>query len=372
MKALISCVTLLLVSSSLWANDCYSALSNIQLKRFAPHLKELDPVLRMNPNEISEALVAKDYRYNTFMIQGLLRIYERVYGRKAGNLRLEIKTVEDAIGDYKAQAEFYAFALELHLPPKVIKHMKKKVGRYKNLLTDTLLEYGWISFDADAELYIVEYAKKLAGIKWHDPEQDLRDVAGSIATEMKKIEKKEYDMEELQEGIHKLRRKMRWILIYVQSLRGLILLEDSKNALPINEYRKLETHPEFDNQYTRIPENPDVIDPIIIPRSYYLALTKYSDDLDEIKSLGENLHAVTEAFLRTGRAASLKAAEGLALQYFFDSSASDGFEKLEPGEFGRFHEEQIIQPAIHVYEEIKRAGVWTAIRKILENAAQRP
>ena len=83
-------------------------------------------------------------------------------------------------------------------------------------------EGGWLKRDFE-RLHLI--AEELDAVEWHAAEKDRRKVAKFLVGELEEIEvaygKNEFDFTELETGVHELRRQLRWVSIYAQSLDGL-------------------------------------------------------------------------------------------------------------------------------------------------------
>lgn len=310
--------TFTLALSKAFANEtaietaaCEHLLAPVQIVRFTKPIAALKGFLtpeRLAPEELEktlEAMAKKDARGYLFKLQGLLRIYERAYEDELGDIRQGIKRDEDLIGKFTEKLDYLAFAQKVGAPQRVLRVLERDALASKERLKKNLPQ---IALDVAALEALVK------DVDWTKPKKDTRIVVDEMTAEMEKIEAREYDMNELQTGIHEMRRNLRWFLIYFQALDGMVILQKSTGETKLNEYSYLETHPIATGPFSKIDPNPNVKHPVELPTRYFLALSKIVAELGAIKDSGENLEALASAFRRSGVAKSAHSAHKRALE----------------------------------------------------------
>ncbi len=145
--------------------------------------------------------------------------------------------------------------------------------------------------------------EKVQGVDFKDEDFDRLNVIEAIISELKEVEDTHYDMQQLQgqHGIHELKRRLRWFLIYFQGFDGLFHLVDipAPQAEIPNEYRFLQDHPIAKSRFSQLPMTRN-LRPILIPKPLFLALSKLVVELRQIKDEGESIEALAHAFHKTG------------------------------------------------------------------------
>lgn len=288
---------------------CAHLADPLQVLRFEKHIAAFREIVggkELPSRELDRAidlLVEKDARGPLFRVEGLLRVYDSVYDAELAPFLAKIKRGEDAIGALTEKLEYLEFARKVGAPKRALKVMENDAATARARLKEAL---------PVLMKNLVELEAALAKVEWKKPRKDTRAVIEELVSEIKKYEKAEYDMSELQLGVHEARRNFRWILIYAQALDGMIVLQNSSAATKLAEYSYLETHPIASSPFSRIDPNPGVKRPVPLPVRYFLALSKVVNELGAIKNSGENAHALASALRRSGAARSSHSAHKMA------------------------------------------------------------
>lgn len=353
--ARLALISVILVGAAGYAADaeiCAHVADPLQALRFAKHIavfrdvsggkaipaKDLDKTI--------DRLVEKDARAQLFRLEGLVRLYDSIYEADLAPFLAKVKKGEDAIGGYTEKLEYLEFAKKVGAPPRALRVLEKDTALARSRLKAAL---------PVLMRSLIELETALGKVEWKKPRKDTRAVIGELAAEIRKYERREYDMSELQLGVHEARRNFRWILIYAQALDGLIILQNSSATTKLSEYSYLESHPIASSPFSKIEPNPLVKKPVPLPVRYFLALSKVVSELGAIKSSGENLEALAGAFRRSGVARSSHSAHRLALELAVK----------DPKFVGDFEVR-----ARQVQKELERTKLLKRIRKALEHGAK--
>lgn len=268
---------------------------NHQLLRFEKPIATLEALL--TPEALAadkldatlDEIVKRDARGRLFALEGLLRIYDAIQPSLAPHLG-PIKEAEDAIGHYTERVEYLDYAKALEAPGPVLEVLTARAQDGRERLREQL---------AAMPATLAALRRALDATHWLGEAEDAEAVLAEIARELRRYAKKKYDLRELQSGVHELRRNLRWFLVYVQALDGLVLLERARGPIKLNAYSYLETHPIAQSRFSKVPANLSLGWVTQISNAYFLALSKIVNELGEVKSHAEAVEAMAEAFEET-------------------------------------------------------------------------
>ena len=318
--------------------------------RFLKPLNGLSEMVKNSKSldETIQILSDKDGRKFTFYLEGLFKVFGDVYGKKFKDWRYRVKAFEDHLGAYGDATTFHEYAIKKGGSPQyALKAMAEKEETSHEEFRKFLVKDGWFTADGKIGSSFLELATFVMEADWYKFSKERTKILETIAGELKDdVEDLDYDMDVLEDGIHKLRRKLRWFLIYLQAFDGLFELTD--NTLVLREYSYLVDHPIASSPFSKMDPNPLVEDPATLPRHVFLAMSKLVEDLGKIKSVGERINAIAEAFLESGRVTSRREAQARA-------------EEIVGETFDSVH-----QKAHAVKDELERTQLVHKLRKMVE------
>jgi hypothetical protein len=210
------------------------------LARFAPHLKVLRDMIEKpaTPQDAANALLGGG-RPAAFSLQGLSRVY-KAQDPQFKQFELDFKTLEDGIGGYDKWNGIYSAAQgQPGVKPEKLAELKQKrddaLTRFVKKLTD-----GRWRGQAAGKSRLDEIDGALRKMKWLPRNQDRAIVLSALVKELKELNETAYDMTHLEEGngLHELRRDIRWVLLEQRDLKGMIVYKDG-DACPIAAYKGL-------------------------------------------------------------------------------------------------------------------------------------
>jgi hypothetical protein len=273
---------------------------------------------------ISKAMVDKDLRRQVFLLEGILKLYRKEYPELRPVFD-EAKKLEDMLGHYKEPRDQLEAMAGTRAPPEALAVLEKKAVDTERQLEAYVAER-WTP-DAKGRIpAIATLVKTLEGADWASERDDRAFLVRALRTELKGILETPYDMGELQGdvGMHELRRDLRWFPIYIESLDGLVQLDDTRN--PLQAYEPLLETDLARSKFLRLPDASLDKDPILLSKSLYaanmqavLAFGGLKDEREAIEGLA---HAMTDA----GLAAPGAESETLAAKAL--GRAADGDAKL--------------------------------------------
>lgn len=282
-----------------------------QIERFAKPLARLRALFsaeRLAPGAIDATIdeaYRTDARGDLFALEGLLRIYKGIYDEPFASLLESLKAAEDAIGHAGEKVEYLDHARKIGAPAGAIAALQKPADEGRAHLRSFL----------SGLPAVLDRLSVLHEVPWQREEKDARRVIRELAAELDETAELDYDPEDLQGGIHEMRRDLRWFLIDLRALDGLVVLDPpGRMPLRLNCYSYLASHPIASGRFSRLDPNPKLRWVSSVPATYFLALGKIVAELGEVKSFAENIEALAHALHASGEAPSASAARGRAME----------------------------------------------------------
>lgn len=258
---------------------------------------------------VIDQLIESGNRTDLFELEALLRVYESEYSDTLqGFLEDEIKPFEDELGRLLDLKEAILFSEVVQAPKEVIAFLKGREDAQRSVLKRFLVEHQFFGKKA-SHSPLIELQKSIEETEWASKKSDRKHVLKAFKNLFKEIRNKEYDMTELEDGLHEFRRDVRWIPIYLRSFPDLFRLDSRE--LP--EAKISPGDPMFSSPYSKLarPKN-SVSFPILFPKIGLVALNKIVDRLGKAKDVGKMQEILTHAFLEVGVVATKTQAKNLA------------------------------------------------------------
>ena len=283
----------------------YSSEQNIS-ERFTSSLSELESELDTSDRsicEMAETLVEKA-RIAAFNLQALGRIYSD-QDKKFKKIRKDFKQLEDTIGAFKMRKEVLEEALESEVSKKKIKHLTKDKDEAKNNLIKLLVDKSWIATKkSKSKTRIEKYEHFIAKYSWGSSEDDQNYVVNHLYKQLQNVQDTPFDLTRLEgdnnEGLHELRRELRWFLMETKALKGGVQFKKEENNCPIEQYEELVDMPIASSKYGVIPVEEGIVNPCYISQCLYLGVVEAVDKLGNVKDEVEAyLHLNTNVIFDT-------------------------------------------------------------------------
>jgi len=261
--------------------------------RFQKPLDKLREALQSStdPNVVVQNLRAGNLRGTTFALEGMLKFYEKRYTNLAG-FRPILKRLEDQLGWYLDSEDHLEWARKLGLTPETDPDVFKYLNQDRELnhqkLVDLLKNDHWIPDSQHAQGSTPQAIDlNLTMTKWDSLEDDHELVVRRLQHYVdKELLEAQYDMKDLENGLHKFRREIRWLLIYMQTLNGQVVLDDRELG---KKWQEILKDPVAKSPFSKLPA-PEAQDyHTFFPRAFYLELTKAVKELGDAKDSGEAL-----------------------------------------------------------------------------------
>ncbi len=120
------------------------------------------------------------------------------------------------------------------------------------------------------------------------------------------------DFKKKLDSLHSSRRKIRWLLLIIQSFPGIFQLDDNIVTPSLSQYLEDETL--LNSPFTQL--KPSQVDqPLLIPKEIFLALSAYVDRLGTAKDYGEQVEYFTSIIFNAGVISDKEEAYLFALDY---------------------------------------------------------
>lgn len=237
------------------------------------------------------------------MLEGLSRVYEGLYeGKKVKKLKNQFKVVEDGLG----QIDYYNWLSESlkhrQIPLEYKEYIVKRKEQESSKLGKLLDKKGWTDGTR-----IKKIKGQLEHTRWMDPDEEVLDLDKFYEDSIDKINdfvsETGYKFDNVEEDVHELRRRLRWLSIYPQALGGTIRY--APEILDKPEFlKKYLTESIVNSPYNKLPESHEKSAFLLINKNYFLALSWLIDRLGSLKD---------EGLLQAGLSEAISAVSGKAI-----------------------------------------------------------
>jgi len=240
-------------------------------------------------------LYTNDLRTPLFMLEGLSRLYVNAHNKKIFNkLKDKSKQLEDGFG----ALDYYFYFKELFgknktLPLTIRKYFASNVDIELEKLNKILIKQDWLNGKR-----IKKINKKLDEVSWKSEETELDFFKEAYEKEISKIKEfvleKDFNFVNMEEDVHELRRKLRWLSIYPHALKGLVKLNPASTVS--RELLKYQTEEILNSPYNKIVSSRKYSQHLILNKNNFLALSWLISELGNIKDMGLTIEALKIAF----------------------------------------------------------------------------
>lgn len=274
--------------------------------RFDLYLTQLSGLLSDASTQTDPAmwLYSNGARTPVFMLEGLAKVYSGICGKKPFlKIGLKLKALEDAIGaiDY-----YDGFAKDYKkdplIAPGITAYAEAKAAQSCLRVNELLKTDGWIGGD---ENRVSKIRKKLGDVRWPKPKDEIGLLERFYEKNILEVNDfwKQFSVgfTDVESQVHSMRRKLRWLSIYPQALRGCIQLTDEHKA-DANLAKYLT--PEIVNSpFNKMPGRGANRHVLMLNRGYFLALSWLIAELGKLKDQGLRSGLIAEADRAAGSVA---------------------------------------------------------------------
>ncbi len=271
--------------------------------RFEYYLIQVQDLLSKSAKQKNPALwlYKNDMRTSLFMLEALAKLYSSLHNKKKfTKLKEHFKILEDVLGaiDY-----YDSYAKELgknkNIPVSVINYLQAQSREKIQSMNELLVENNWLGKDTDR---IKKIQKKLTEADWLKEEAEIKGInefyGEAIYGIIEFTAKTKFHFNNVEEDVHELRRKLRWLSIYPQALRGCIQLTKPKNSP--KHLSKYFTKEITNSPFNKLPDAGSCNNFLLLNQQYFYSLSWIIAELGKLKDSGLKVIAVKEALLQTG------------------------------------------------------------------------
>lgn len=271
---------------------------------FLLELKNLDEILsdvqKLKKSEQVPFILKADIRKKFFLLQYLSKLYENYDPQFFGELRTIFKDVEDRLGRvalYRSLSEMAAKMEEPRLQEyftriqdQAVEQFFKKLNRLKQVNDET----------AESSGSSLEKIQRSVtnGLVWGKVKNERAVIVHDLAQEIKglhkKIEDREFDHQDIEKGLHELRRKLRVFLITFLGLRKVIVFKDTPELPQDIKDWAFELQKKGYPPFSRETETA-VHFPLVIPREMTDVIQGIVFEIGDYKDLAESYIYTHEA-----------------------------------------------------------------------------
>jgi hypothetical protein len=286
------------------------------LGRFEFYLIQLDDLLlkASRTNNPALFLYQNDGRTKIFMLEGLAKLYAGMHDEKKFlKLKERFKQIEDLIGGVDYYDNFAKdFLADDEMPSTIRLFLESKRDEKLAELNSVLLKRKWINHDP---LRTKKMRKRLKKMDWVNTEKEIDLIKKFYLKSIKGIinffAETGFAFTNLEEQMHELRRRLRWLSIYPQALQGAIQLKDSQ--LKDDVVEKYLTPEIVNSPFNKMPLQGNNPTTLLLEKDYFLALSNIITALGKLKDKGLRV-VVTEEAVKATQFVS----EEIALQRAFE------------------------------------------------------
>jgi hypothetical protein len=296
--------------------------------RFTFYVDQLETKLIKASKQKNPALwlYRNDARTTLFMLEGLAKMYTEFHNKKFfAKLKEKVKILEDTIGviDY-----YDAFAKEFkqnkNIPAAVTTYLEAQAREKTQSLNEILKEDKWLG---ETNERIEKLRSKLLKADWEKEKEDTKAIDNfygkSIYEIVEFVNNQDFRFENVELGIHELRRKLRWLSIYPQALQGNIQLSRSKNSPDL--FKKYLTKEIVNSPFNKLPEAGDSTYFLMMNQNNFLALSWMIAALGKLKDSGLRVIAIKEALQQTS---SISDAEAFKTAYQYTGKGQEPIKNI--------------------------------------------
>jgi hypothetical protein len=271
--------------------------------RFEFFLLQLRTLLNKSAKQKNPALwlYQNNVRTPLFMLEALAKMYSGIHNKKKfAKLKEHFKLLEDALGGidyYDSIAK--EFAKNKKIPAAVVNYLQAQTREKIQSLNELLVEKNWLGDAADR---IKKIQKKLAEAEWLKEEDEIKAInefyGEAIYDIIEFTAETKFHFDNVEEDVHELRRKLRWLSIYPQALRGCVQFSKSKTAA--KHLFKYQTKQIITSPFNTFPDAGDCKNFLLLNQPYFYSLSWMIAELGNLKDSGLKVVAVKEALQQTG------------------------------------------------------------------------
>jgi hypothetical protein len=269
-------------------------------ERMLMALATIDHALQVGPgiDELLSSLSEHDTRRDIFRLEALLRLYSGELPELEGALG-KVKQLEDAVGAISVFTNALNAPKTKDAPPAVREQLTKSRDALVAKLKD-VVGNGWAPGGKGRSDGVASIIKHLDKADFGSDSHDRKFFAKALAGHVEKVRDEHYSMKVLGDGVHALRRQLRWTVLFTEAADGTVQLGPVKHE--DSAYTKVLGNKELEKLYQFVPYAPphDGEEPIELPVELYAGLQKVVYELGVIKDDVELRESLEHAYKQAG------------------------------------------------------------------------
>ena len=245
-------------------------------------------------------LYKHDARTPIFMLEGLAKMYACIHNKKKfTKLKEHFKLLEDTLG----AIDYYDtiakdISINKKIPESVTTYLQAQTREKIQNLNEILVDKGWLLPDNNR---IQKIQKKLAKAEWLKEENEVKAInefyGKAIYSISEFVQTTACNFDNIEADVHELRRKLRWLSIYPQAMRGCIQLGLNKSVPKyLSKYLTKEI---TTSTFNKLPDAGDAKNILLLEQNHFYAVSWMIAQLGVIKDKGLHIVAVKEALQQT-------------------------------------------------------------------------
>ncbi|MFH1811124.1 MAG: hypothetical protein ABIJ09_20455 [Pseudomonadota bacterium] len=257
--------------------------------------------------DLAKGAMHRDMRTAAFMLEASLRLYRDKYGKPLDEARKDVKKLEDLLGALGHAQDMQKAGVGCsELPAEARAYLDRQVAKETEKLLE-LLGSGWLPGAQGTVPVLDDVVETVLHTDWKKGDGDRKAIRKALGRQLDEVAAGGLDMNELQEGLHELRRQLRWVPIYGMALKGAVVLDDT--LLPEPRYAALRDDPVASSPFAALPTSAQDKHPLRLSRTVFLRSTQLIDELGTIKDQGESIEGLAKALRKADVVEGLEASE---------------------------------------------------------------
>lgn len=243
-------------------------------------------------------LYKHDARTVFFMLEALTRLHQKAFDEKVfDKWNKRFKKLEDLFGEVDEYAALETqFKANKKIPREVIRYFTVRKESALEKCNRRLLAKDWLKDKLEA------FDRKISAFDQAFDEAYLAELRFALEKEIDAILyfalRVNYQFTKIEDEVHELRRKLRWLSIYAQALRGLIQLK--KSASRSTYAQQYFTRDILNSPFNKLPPKPAKAAVMEFDVNSFYALSWAIRQLGTWKDSILNLHQLRDAIYVTG------------------------------------------------------------------------
>jgi hypothetical protein len=255
---------------------------------FTKASKQKDPASWLYKNDVRTVL---------FMLEALTRLHNHAFEEKVfDKWNKRFKKLEDLFGEIDEYASLETdFKSNTKIPKEVIKYFTLHKENFLEKCNRRLRSKDWLSdkvsaFDAKINEFDHSYGESYMDELRFSLEKEVDEILYFTL-------KVNYNFTRIEEEVHEIRRKLRWLSIYVQALQGMIQLK--KSAKRKKQQLHYFTKEVLNSPYNKVSPKPKDTAIIEFDSDSFFAVSWLITELGKMKDCVLNIYQLRDALYVT-------------------------------------------------------------------------